>query len=149
MQGQIKKEVTAVDNANPVANAITRAVGYLTKEVARSNNPDAARALLLAGSKGNDVGAALDPTLAVLKQPSQWPEGERIRYAAALAAAERQGKAASTDLEAAAKLLVAAQQPDGSYGSPLDTWLARTALIASGIQPDNFTSGSAARPLKR
>ena len=48
---------------------------------------------------------------------------------AALAAAERYGKAKASDLEAAQKLLVADQHPDGSYGSALDSWVARTALM--------------------
>jgi hypothetical protein len=72
-----------------------------------------------------------------LKQPPKWPKGERIALGYALAAAERHGKAASTDLEAAAKLITAEQQQDGSYGGSLfDTWRARATLVASGIQPD-------------
>lgn len=134
---QLKKESTAVDNADPLVVATSRAVGYLSKNLAGS--PDAARALLLASGKGYDVGSTLDATIVALKQPMQWPAGERVHFAAALAAAERIGKAASTDLEAAAKLLVADQQSDGSYGSVIDSWLARLALIASGMQPDNFT----------
>ena len=118
---------------------VAKAVAYLAKDVVKSNDPDAARALMLAAAKGYDVGTALDAALVVLKQPGQWPKDQRIRFAAALTAAERHGKAASTDLEGAAKLLVADQQADGSYGSALETWLARTALIASGMQPDNFT----------
>src|SRR4030095_7249402 len=73
--------------------------------------------------------------------------------ASALAVAERHGKAASADLEAAAKLLVAEQKPDRSwqldssqslgspatYGTIIATWSARSSLIASGMQPDNFT----------
>lgn len=136
---QLKKEATAVDNADPIVAAITRAIGFLTKDTARTNHPDATRALLLASGKGYDLGTSLDAAIAGLKQPSAWPKGDHVHFAAALAAAERVGKAASTDLEAAAKLLVADQQPDGSFGSVFDSWLARVALIASGIQPDNFT----------
>jgi squalene cyclase len=75
-----------------------------------------------------------------------------VQFASALAVAERHGKAASTDLQAAAKLLVADQQADGSwtlddsqsigspttYGPILATWSARSTLIASGMQPDSF-----------
>ena len=77
----------------------------------------------------------------------------RVQFASALAVAERHGKAASTDLEAAAKLLVADQKADGSWrsisrrasarrrptGPIIATWSARSTLIASGMQPDNFT----------
>ena len=153
----------------PAANAIARGVGYLTKEVTKRQpgQPcavcgDPARALLAASAKGHDIGPSLDAILQVLKQPSDWdrhlPAGvdkplARIQFAAALALAERLGKAASTDLEAAAKLLAADQQPDGSwptdqahavgspatYGPVLATWSARSSLISSGMQPDHFT----------
>ena len=128
------------------------------------NNGDATRALLVAASKGYDIGTSLDDTLAFLKQPAKWDQNKapsgfddktlaKIQFASALAVAERHGQAASTDLEAAAKLLVAEQKPDGSwelddsqslgspatYGTLLATWSARTSLIASGMQPDNFT----------
>jgi len=119
----------------------------------------------VASAKGYDIGASLDDTLTFLRQPSQWNQNKsapggsddkvlaRIQFASALAVAERYGKAASTDLDAAAKLLVADQQADGSwqldnsqslgspatYGTILATASARTSLIASGIQPDNFT----------
>lgn len=127
------------NQSDPNAAAITNAVAFLSKDIARSNDPDAARALLIASGKGYDVGTALDRILPVLKDPAQWPKDARAHYAVALAAAERYGKAAMTDLEAAAKLLVTEQHPDGSYGSMLDSWLARVALIAAGLQPDNFT----------
>ena len=128
------------------------------------NNGDATRALLVAGAKGHDIGTSLDDTLAFLKQPATWdqnkaPEGvddkalARVQFASALAVAERLGKAASTDLDAAAKLLIADQKADGSwtlddsqsigspttYGPILATWSARSTLIASGIQPDYFS----------
>ena len=90
------------------------------------NNGDATRALLVAGAKGYDIGTSLDDTLAFLKQPAKWdqnkaPDGfddkqlARVQFASALAVAERHGKAASTDLDAAAKLLVADQKADGSW----------------------------------
>lgn len=171
---QLKKEATAIDKADPYAVAIAKGVDYLEVEVPKwkaqhscyscHNNGDATRALLVAASKGYDIGTSLDDTLAFLKQPSKWDQNKapsgvddktlaRIQFASALAVAERHGKAASTDLEAAAKLLVADQQADGSwqlddsqsigspatYGPLIATWSARTTLIASGMQPDNFT----------
>lgn len=174
LSAQLKKEATAVDKADPNVVATARGVDYLKVEVPKwkrehpcyscHNNGDATRALLMAGAKGYDIGTSLDDTLSFLKQPSQWDQNKapggfddkqlaRIQFASALAVAERHGKAASTDLEAAAKLLVADQQADGSwkldnsqslgspvtYGTILATWSARTSLIESGMQPDNFT----------
>ena len=160
---------------DPITVAIARGVGYLAREVPKwkaehpcyscHNNGDATRALLVAGAKGHDIGASLDDTLSFLKQPSRWDQNKarsgsdddkqlaRVQFASALATAERYGKAASTDLEAAAKLLVADQQADGSwtldqsqslgspatYGTTIATWSARSTLIASGMQPDTFT----------
>jgi hypothetical protein len=180
LSAQTRKDATAVDTADPVAAAIARGVGYLTKEVPKwkaqhpcyscHNNGDAARALLAAGAKGHDIGTSLDDTLAFLKQPAKWDQNKtadgfddkqlaRVQFASALALAERHGKAASTDLEQAAKLLIADQQADGSwtldqsqsiaspatYGAILATWSARTTLIASGMQPDHFTIVAADR----
>lgn len=176
---QIKKEAPAGDK-DAVNAAISRGVGYLVKEVPKwkaqppcsscQYNGDAARALLTAAAKGFDIGTSLDGTLAFLKQPAKWdqtksPEGfddkqlARVQFAAALAVAERHGKAASTDLEQAAKLLVADQKADGSwtldqsqgiaspatYGTIIATWSVRTTLIASGMQPDHFTIVAADR----
>lgn len=180
ISAQRKKEATALDNAEPVAAALARGVGYLTKEVPKwkaehpcyscHNNGDATRALLVASIKGYDIGTSLDDTLTFLKQPAKWdqnkaPDGfddkqlARVQFASALAVAERHGKAASTDLDQAAKLLVADQKADGSwtldqsqsiaspatYGTIIATWSARTTLIASGMQPDHFTIVSADR----
>ena len=180
LSAQTRKDATAVDTADPVAAAIARGVGYLTTEVPKwkaqhpcyscHNNGDAARALLAAGAKGHDIGTSLDDTLAFLKQPAKWDQNKtadgfddkqlaRVQFASALALAERHGKAASTDLEQAAKLLIADQQADGSwtldqsqsiaspatYGAILATWSARTTLIASGMQPDHFTIVAADR----
>jgi hypothetical protein len=165
ISAQLKKEPTAIDKTDPIAVAIARGVGYLTKEVPKwkaehpcyscHNNGDATRALLVAGAKGYDIGTSLDDTLTFLKQPGKWdqnkaPDGFDDKQ---LAVAERHGKAASTDLDQAAKLLVADQKADGSwtldqsqsiaspatYGTIIATWSARTTLIASGMQPDNFT----------
>ena len=180
ISAQLKKEATAADNADPVATAIARGVGYLAKEVPKwkaehpcyscHNNGDATRALLVASAKGYDIGTSLDDTLTFLKQPAKWdqnkaPDGfddkqlARVQFASALAVAERHGKAASTDLDQAAKLLVADQKADGSwtldqsqsiaspatYGTIIATWSARTTLIASGMQPDHFTIVAADR----
>ncbi len=171
---QAKKEATAIDKADPHAAAIAKGVDYLKVEVPKwkaehpcyscHNNGDATRALLIAGAKGYDIGTSVDDTLAFLKQPAKWDQNKapsgvddktlaKIQFASALAVAERHGKAASTDLEAAAKLLVSEQQADGSwqldqsqslgspatYGTLIATWSARSTLIASGMQPDNFT----------
>ena len=171
---QVQKAPAAPDKADPNAVAIAKGVDYLKVEVPKwktehpcyscHNNGDATRALLVAGSKGHDIGTSLDDTLSFLKQPGKWDQNKapsgfddkalaRVQFASALAVAERHGKAASTDLEAAAKLLVADQKPDGSweldnsqslgspatYGTLVATWSARSTLIASGIQPDNFT----------
>ena len=171
---QLKKEANAIDKADPNVVAIARGVDYLKVEVPKwkaehpcyscHNNGDATRALLVAASKGYDIGTSVDDTLAFLKQPSKWDQNKapagfddkglaRVQFASALAVAERHGKAASTDLDAAAKLLVNDQKPDGSwqldqsqslgspatYGTIIATWSARSTLIASGMQPDNFT----------
>jgi hypothetical protein len=133
---QLTKDATALDKANPNTAAIAKGVDYLKVEVPKwrvehpcyscHNNGDATRALLVAASKGFDIGTSLDDTLAFLKQPSKWDQNKapsgfddktlaKIQFASALAVAERHGKAASADLEAAAKLLVADQQPDGSW----------------------------------
>ena len=173
LSAQLNKEASA-DKAGPYAVAIAKGVDYLKVEVPKwkaehpcyscHNNGDATRALLVAQSKGYDIGSSLDDTLAFLKQPAKWDQNKapsgfddktlaKIQFASALGVAERHGKAASTDLDAAAKLLVAEQQADGSwqldssqslgspatYGTIIATWSARASLIASGMQPDNFT----------
>jgi hypothetical protein len=174
VDAQATKGPTAIDKADPNAVAIAKGVDYLKVEVPKwkaehpcyscHNNGDATRALLIAASKGYDIGASVDDTLAFLKQPSKWDQNKaqpgfddkvlaRVQFASALAVAERHGKAASTDLEAAAKLLANDQKPDGSweldnsqslgspatYGTIIATWSARSTLISSGMQPDNFT----------
>ncbi len=159
--------------AQPQSPAIIRGVAYLRAELPKGRNGDAARALLEAGARGYDTGTSLDETLNFLKKPATWdhdgaPGGfddkrlARIQFAGALAVAERHGKAASTDLAEAAKLLVADQAADGSwpldhsqspgspatYGTIAATWSARTSLIASGMLPDNFTIVQADRWLR-
>jgi hypothetical protein len=165
VSAQVKKEATAVDKADPYAVPIAKGVDYLKKEVANwKHNGDATRALLIAASKGYDIGTSLDESLAFLQQPATWDETNapsgidskalaRLQFTSALAVAERHGKAPASALEAAAKLLVADQKQDGSwqldpsdslgspltYGTILATWSARSSLIESGIQPDFFS----------
>ncbi len=163
---QLTKPAAGGEKADPNTGAIGRGVGYLLKEVPKwkAANGDATRALLVASAKGHDIGSSLDATLAFLKQPAMWAQDKaqggvddqalaRLQFASALAVAERFGQVASTDLQAAAKLLVADQKADGSwqpdqgqgpgapatYGEIIATWSARTTLIASGIQPDYFS----------
>jgi hypothetical protein len=156
--------------ASPV---IAKGVLYLRESLSKWRSGDAIRALLEAGARGYEIGSSLDDTLNFLKRPSTWDQDKtpggfgdqrlaRVQLASALAVAERHGKAASTDLEAAAKLLVADQAATGSwelgesqglgspatYGAILATWSARTSLIASGMQPDNFTIVQADRWLR-
>lgn len=120
-----------------MAAAVARGVRYLGPAVAKGRlNGEAARALVIAEARGHRPPAPLDAMLAALKQTAAWPREDRIALGWALAAAERHGRAASTDLAAAAKLVTAEQQADGSYGSLLDTWRARVTLIESGAQPD-------------
>lgn len=135
---QLKKQATAVDQADPIAVAAARAVDYLARRVdPRKPNGEVIRALVIAAAKGYDTGTSLDAVLPVLKTPAQWPNADRIALGHALAAAERHGRAASTDLAAAAKRLTGDQQQDGSFGSILDTWRARHTLVESGMQPDD------------
>ena len=156
-----------------LSSVVAKGVAFLRTELPKVRDGDAARALLEAGARGYDVGTSLDDTLNFLKNPAgcdqhKEPNGAddkrlaRVQFASALAVAERHGKAASTDLEAAAKLLVADQAADGSwtldqspslgspatYGTILATWAARTSLIASGMQPDTFTVVQADRWLR-
>jgi len=148
--------------------AIARGVRYLAVEVPKwkaehpcyscHNNGDATRALLVASAKGYDIGTALDDTLAFLKQPSRWNQTQaaegfddkqlaRVQFASALAVAHGYGRAARRDLESAVRLLIADQQPDGSwtldqsqsiaspatYGTLIATWSARATLMVSGL----------------
>ena len=120
--------------------------------------------MIVASARGTTSATALDDTISFLKDPSKWDQNKapgglddktlaRIQFASALAVAERHGRAASTDLQAAAKVLVADQKADGSwtldssqslgspatYGTIIATWSARSTLIASGKEPDDFS----------
>jgi len=115
---------SAAQTNDPAAAAIGRGVAFLRVEVPKwrkdhpcyscHNNGDATRALLVAGARGHDIGDSLDDTITFLKDPSKWDQNKapgglddktlaRIQFASALAVAERHGRAASTDLQAAAK----------------------------------------------
>jgi hypothetical protein len=146
--------------------AEARAVACLAREVplwyaanqcfSCHNNGDAARALLVAASRGHRVGAALDDTLDWLRQPDRWPHNKteggiddkplaRIQFAGALALAVRHGQASRDALARAASQLAADQQADGSwrldtsqslgspttYGTALATAAARRTLVTS------------------
>ena len=153
--------------------AIAKGVSYLKVEVPKwkaehpcyscHNNGDATRALLVAASKGFDIGTSLDDTLNFLRDPSKWDQNKapsglddkalaRVQFASALATAVRHDKAPAAALTEAAKLLLGDQQSDGSwtldkpqrigspatYGTILATASARASLIESGKQPDDF-----------
>ena len=77
-----------------------------------------------------------------------------MQFASALAVAERHGKARDAPISRRPRsCCVADQKADGSwkldqsqslgspatYGTIIATWSARTTLISSGMQPDNFT----------
>jgi hypothetical protein len=158
----------AAAQSTPTDAAIARGVSYLSVEVPKwraehpcyscHNNGDAARALLVAGSRGFDIGTALDDTLTFLRRPSNWNQSRaadgfddkqlaRVQFASALAVAHAHGRAPRADLEHAAKLLIADQQPDGSwtldrsqsiaspatYGTIIATWSAHATLLAAGL----------------
>jgi hypothetical protein len=144
-----------------------RAVAFLSQEVPRwkvandcyscHNNGDAARALLVAASRGHAVGAALDDTLEWLREPSRWQMNKtqggiddkplaRVQFAGALQLATRFGRATDAALRAAAGLIAGDQMRDGSwqldtsqsigspatYGTTIATAVARRTLAASG-----------------
>ena len=135
-------------------SAEVRAVAFLIREVPKwktendcyscHNNGDAARALIVAASKGHEVGAAMDDTLAWLRQPSRWnfnkpgpPTREpgalgvktqggiddktlaRVQFAGALGLAVDAGRASRDALADAAVIVAADQTRDGSW--QLDT----------------------------
>lgn len=135
------------------------------------NHGDGARALALAAARGHDVGPALADALAFLQEPSRWSANKghaadealaRLQFAAALAAAGERDLRPAEPLIAAGKTLLADQQPDGSWtpiaadapGTPLTwgtavaTWMARSTLIASGREPDDFAVAQTDRWLR-
>jgi len=167
--GAIGLEAQPADTSAAIAKGVT----YLRGEVPKwksehpcyscHNNGDATRALLVAQSKGFDIGNAINDTLAFLREPSKWDQNKapnglddkalaRVQFASALAVANRLGKAPDAALQEAAKVLLLDQKADGSwtldssqslgspatYGTTIATWSARATLIESGKQPDEF-----------
>jgi hypothetical protein len=149
------------------SDAEKRAVTFLTREVPRwkkdndcyscHNNGDAARALVVAASRGHGIGTSMDDTLAWLGAPGRWNNNKtqggiddkplaRIQFAGALTLAVGSGRLSREALAEAAAIVAADQKPDGSwqldssqslgspttYGTTLATAAARRALAASG-----------------
>jgi outer membrane protein assembly factor BamB len=143
-----------------------RAVRFLSREVPRwkaendcyscHNNGDAARALIVAASRGHEIGTSIDDTLEWLRQPAKWNHNKtqggiddkplaRVQFAGALRRAVDAGRASRDALAAAAPIVAADQAPDGSwrldtsqslgspatYGTTLATASARQLLVAS------------------
>ena len=147
--------------------------GWKSKQGCASchHNGDAARALLLAAHRGHDVGDALTETRAFLQNPSGWAANKghgddeglmRLQFAAALAAAGEQDRTPSPALVEAAKIILADQTQDGAWtpdasdppsspltwGTAVATWMARSTLIASGREPDDFAVAQTDRWLR-
>ena len=151
------------------ASVEARAIAYLASEVPAwrqahpcyscHNNGDAARALVAALGRASNVRPALDDTLQWLSAPARWETNgggkggaddkrlARIQFAHATTAAFEAALVPKTAVEAAAAIVAADQQPDGSwrldssdsigspatYGTALATVFARRTLIASGL----------------
>jgi hypothetical protein len=146
----------------------SRAIAYLSREVPQwrrahpcyscHNNGDAARALVAALGRGPEVRDALDDTLKWLAEPQRWDTnggGEggaddkrlaRIQFAHATTTAYAAALLPKAAVDAAAAIVAADQQADGSwrldssdsigspatYGTALATVFARRTLVASG-----------------
>jgi hypothetical protein len=157
--------------ARDVASVEARAIAYLSREVPAwrrehpcyscHNNGDAARALIAALARKHDVKSALDDTLAWLGNPARWATnggGEggaddkrlaRIQFAHATGAAASARLVPADAVAAAAAIVAADQQPDGSwrldssesigspatYGTALATFFASRTLARSS-EPD-------------
>lgn len=152
-------------HSDAAAAAEARAVAFLTRETPAwskengcfscHNNGDAARALYAASRKGYRLPVdVLAETTAWVSQPASWDENKgdpgfsdqrlaNIQFAAALLAANETGHVNDQpSLRAAARKLIAAQEPDGAwhieqdntlgspatYGTHLATHLALTTL---------------------
>jgi hypothetical protein len=125
------------------------------------HNGDAARALFKAAARGHVSLDVLKDTRAFLETPAAWSTNKgheadevlaSLQFAGALAVAGEQDLNPAPPLVLAAKILLASQMADGSWvpdasdgpGSPLTwgtavaTWVARSTLIASGREPDDF-----------
>jgi hypothetical protein len=168
--------VVCVASLAPIAGQTSpeaRAVTFLAREVPRwraehpcyscHNNGDAARALIAASRAGFDVGDALSDTLRWLNAPGQWDANRsdggfdnkplaHIQFASALTSAAAANLASAAAVRAAADLVAADQQRDGSwpldalqvagspttYGTAVATWAARRTLVAGAtpaLQP--------------
>jgi len=135
------------------------------------HNGEAARALLLASHRGLDVGESLADTRPFLQNPAGWAANKghgddevlmRLQFAAALAAAGEKDLSPSPALVEAAKLLLADQTKEGAWtpdasdppsspltwGTAIATWMARSTLIASGREPDDFAVAQTDRWLR-
>lgn len=174
---------TATTQPSSSDSVASKAVTFLVTEVPRwqqerscfscHNNGDGARALLLARTRGHEIGTSLDSTLAFLDKPEEWDKNKtrqgdadkplaRLQFAAALAAAGATDLHPSEALVKAADLIDDDQQPDGSWpvgpadqpgtavtwGSPLATAMARSTLIAAGREPDHFSVAQIDRYLR-
>ena len=157
---------TATTQPSSSDSGSSKAVTFLVTEVPRwqqerscfscHNNGDGARALLVARTRGHEIGTSLDSTLAFLDKPEEWDKNKtrqgdadkplaRLQFAAALAAAGATDLHPSEALVKAADLIDDDQQPDGSWpvgpadqpgtavtwGRPLATAMARSTLIAA------------------
>ena len=134
-------------------------------------NGDAARALLMAAHRGHDVGDALSDTRAFLQRPAGWSANKghgddeglmSLQFAAALAAAGEKDLSPAPALVEAAKIILADQLQDGSWapdasdppnspltwGTVVATWMARSTLINSGREPDDFAVAQTDRFLR-
>jgi Prenyltransferase and squalene oxidase repeat len=154
------------------ASAEARAVAYLLREVPAwrrehpcyscHNNGDAVRALVAATARGHATRPAIDDTLKWLAEARRWESnggGEgggddkrlmRIQFAHAATAAASAALIGKESLRAAAAIVSADQQPDGSwqldssdsigspatYGTVLATLFARRTLAAAA--PDEL-----------
>lgn len=135
------------------------------------HNGDAARALFMAAHRGHDVGDALTDTRAFLQSPAGWAANKghgdddglmRLQFAAALAAAGEKDLNPAPALVEAAKVILADQLQDGSWapdasdppnspltwGTAVATWMARSTLISSGREPDDFAVAQTDRFLR-
>jgi hypothetical protein len=163
----------ATPEARAVAYLTKQLAGWKSKQGCASchHNGEAARALLMAAHRGHDVGGVLADTRAFLQSPAGWAANKshgddeglmRLQFAAALAAAGEKDLNPAAPLVEAAKIILADQMPDGSWvpdagdppsspltwGTAVATWIARTTLIASGREPDDFAVAQTDRWLR-
>ncbi|MGH9840061.1 MAG: hypothetical protein ACREEM_14855 [Blastocatellia bacterium] len=163
-----------------------KAIAFLTREVPAwsrdngcfscHNNGDAARALYDASRKGHRIPAeTLAETTVWLREPRGWKENKgdpgfsdkrlaNVQFASSLLAAFENGHIKDRrPLEAAARMLVAEQDVDGSwkidtgttlgspatYGTPLATWMALRVLKRADLVETRPLMQKAERWLRR